>query len=488
MKLTRKLVIVLFLGVFMVLTIHAYTRVRRELGLFEVDMKRDAHIIGRVLSAAASEIWLSDGRERALRLIRDANERESHVTIRYIVLPPEPGSEVPLASLEALAPVLHDQEVVVKATPPGKAESLVTYFPLHVEGTTGALELAESLAGERRYIERTIRNTALATGATVLICGLLATVVGVWLVGRPMQQLIGQARRVGGGDLRTGPPVAQDDEIGEMSREMNAMCERLFAAQSRITAETSARLTAIEQLRHADRLVTVGKLASGVAHELGAPLQVVTGRARMICEDDTPREEAVANALIIVEQGHRMAEIIRQLLDFARRRGADKAPVGLRGLLSRTCGMLGPLAEKQGVQITLAEPQGEGEGDLLASVDASQLGQALTNLVLNAIQAMPRGGMITASVGRERARPPADMGGEEGEHVCIHIEDEGEGMTPEVLEHVFEPFFTTKQVGDGTGLGLSVAWGIVREHGGWIDVRSTPGEGSRFSIYLPVEA
>ncbi|AKT37963.1 sensor histidine kinase [Chondromyces crocatus] len=483
MKLTRKLVVMLFLGVFVVLAVHSYVRIRRELGLFEIDMQRDAHIIGRVLSEAAYEVWLSDGRERALQLIADANDREDHVAIRYIALPLQSAAEPPLVPVEALEPVLRGEKVVLKATPPDAPEMLVTYVPLLAEGELGALELAESLAGEQRYIQRTIRNTALATAAVALFCGLLATVVGVWLVGRPMQHLIRQARRVGGGDLRVDPPVAQDDEIGELSREMNAMCVRLAAAQERILAETTARLTAIDQLRHADRLVTVGKLASGVAHELGAPLQVVTGRARMICDDDMPHAEAEANALIIVEQGNRMAEIIRQLLDFARRRGADKAPVGVRRLLGRTCDMLGPLAEKQGVDIDLEAA--EGEGDIVLDVDEAQLGQALTNLVMNAIQALPEGGHIRTGVRRECARPPADVGGDEAEHVCIYVEDEGEGMTAETLEHIFEPFFTTKQVGEGTGLGLSVAWGIVREHDGWIDVQSTEGQGSKFSIYLP---
>ena len=113
--------------------------------------------------------------------------------------------------------------------------------------------------------------------------------------------------------------------------------------------------------------------------------------------------------------------------------------------------------------------------------------QVLTNLVVNAIQAMPAGGTVLVDIARARTRPPAEHGGAEGEYLCVRVRDQGEGIAAEHLPHVFEPFFTTKDVGEGTGLGLAVAYGIVREHGGFIDVESKLGEGSDFSVYLPLE-
>jgi signal transduction histidine kinase len=118
-------------------------------------------------------------------------------------------------------------------------------------------------------------------------------------------------------------------------------------------------------------------------------------------------------------------------------------------------------------------------------VDGGQVQQVLTNLVMNGLQAMKRPGTVRVRAAEVRATPPASEGGDEADYVRLDVEDEGDGIAPDVLPHVFEPFFTTKDVGEGTGLGLSVSYGLVRDHGGWIGVRSEPGRGSCFSIYLP---
>jgi signal transduction histidine kinase len=236
----------------------------------------------------------------------------------------------------------------------------------------------------------------------------------------------------------------------------------------------------LDQLRHADRLNTVGKLASGIAHELGTPLNVVSGRARMIARG-APPEEAVDNARIIAEQVDRMAKIIRQLLDFARPRGAQKAPADLATLARQTLSLLEPLGKKRAVGLHFEERAGAGAR---AEVDAGQLQQVLTNLIMNGIQATRGGGDLSVTIERVRARPPADHGGPEGDYIAIRVADQGDGIPPEVLPRVFEPFFTTKDIGEGTGLGLSVTYGIIQEHGGWIDVQTEVKKGSTFTVYL----
>jgi signal transduction histidine kinase len=259
------------------------------------------------------------------------------------------------------------------------------------------------------------------------------------------------------------------------------MCDRLAEANERAARETTARMAALEQLRHADRLATVGKLAAGIAHELGAPLQVISGRARMLCEGEVSAAEVAQNARIVIEQSDRITRIVRQLLDFARRRSAEKSRTDLCGVARRTLSLLEPLADKRGVSLSLAA----GEGPVEADADAGQIQQALINLVVNGIQSMKSGGRVWVTVLRERVVPPSDVGGPEALHACIEVKDEGEGMPPEVIAQLFEPFFTTKDVGEGTGLGLPVAYGIVREHEGFITVESEVGKGSRFRVYLP---
>jgi two-component system, NtrC family, sensor kinase len=130
----------------------------------------------------------------------------------------------------------------------------------------------------------------------------------------------------------------------------------------------------------------------------------------------------------------------------------------------------------------------EASGPMNLEVDPGQLQQALTNLVVNGLQAMKRPGTLRVRLGHAQALPPVELGGPESEWVRLDVTDEGEGISPEVLPRIFEPFFTTKDVGEGTGLGLSVSYGLIRDHGGWISVSSEPGCGSCFSIFLPPKA
>jgi signal transduction histidine kinase len=125
-------------------------------------------------------------------------------------------------------------------------------------------------------------------------------------------------------------------------------------------------------------------------------------------------------------------------------------------------------------------------GGLRGHVDAGQLEQVLTNLVMNAIHAMRGRGTITVGLECRHAQPPADLGREPGDHACIFVKDEGSGIRPDVLPRIFEPFFTTKDTGEGTGLGLSVVHGIVKQHGGWIEVSTEVEKGTCFFVYLPL--
>jgi signal transduction histidine kinase len=240
-------------------------------------------------------------------------------------------------------------------------------------------------------------------------------------------------------------------------------------------------VTTLDQLRHADRLATVGKLASGVAHELGTPLNVVGARARMIADGETTAEESREYAGIIVGATDRMTVIIRQLLQFARRGGPEKAPRDLRRIAADTIELLRPLAKQARAELRV-EP---APPDATANVDSAQIQQVVTNLVMNAIQSMPRGGLVELSMQLERAESPAGVQRPDGSYLCLRVKDEGDGIAPEVLPHIFEPFFTTKDVGAGTGLGLAVSYGIIRDHDGWISVESKVGQGTTFCVFLP---
>jgi len=367
---------------------------------------------------------------------------------------------------------------------PDDEPSLYTYVSLSgPRAERAAIEVRESLADEESYVLVTIVQAALATAALVLLGGLLAVGLGVLFVGRPVHRLVEHARRIGAGDLSSRLPVSRSDEIGELAAEMNSMCERLELARDHVEAETRARLATLDQLRHADRLTTLGKLASGIAHELGTPLNVITGHAQLIAEEYGPESSAHQNAAIVSQQAQRVAAIMRQLLDFARRRTPQRSLHDVLAIAEQTTGLLAPMAQRSGVQLKILPPR----EPLPASIDPEHVKQALMNLVMNAIQAMPRGGVVELRLDRIQAKPTAEHDAGESDYVRIEVRDNGEGIDPDFLPRIFEPFVTTKDPGVGTGLGLSIASGIAEEHGGWIEVESELGAGSRFLLHLRVE-
>jgi signal transduction histidine kinase len=479
MKLVPKLSLAFIGGVSIILAVNGYLRVRREVALFESDRIRDNVQIGKTLAAAVAAVWETDGPSRALEMVKEADAQEGRARIRWVWLDRDP-SMLPLA-LQTAKPIPRGGSLSLVATNSDGEDERYTFVPVDLAGSNrGALEVSEPLATERAYIRRTVLDTVATTLMLDAFCAIVAMLLGAWIVGRPMGALVEKARRVGLGDF-TGPlRLEQSDEIAGLATEMNAMCEQLVAANERAASEMRARLEMLEQLRHADRLMTVGKLASGLAHELGTPLNVIEARAAMIVNGETTAEESLSYAQVIVRAAGRMTRIIRQLLAFARPRGVEKTRCDVASVAQRTVELLQPLAAKRKVTLRLA-----GLAPAYVEADAGQIEQAITNLVMNATQSIDRAGVVEVDIDRARARPPADHGGPEGDYLRIHIRDEGHGIPPEHLSRIFEPFFTTKDVGEGTGLGLAVTYGIVREHGGWIAVTSEVGRGSTFTIHLP---
>jgi len=265
---------------------------------------------------------------------------------------------------------------------------------------------------------------------------------------------------------------------------MNAMCEHLAESRAVAANEALARVRALEQLRHADRLATAGKLAAGVAHELGTPLNVVSARARLIREEALEPEEIRDYARVIGAQSERMTSIIRQLLDFARVQPGSTERGDLSAVALEATSLLGPTAEKKGVRLTCTPPSARA----FAMFSWSHMLQAVMNLVVNAVHAAPKHSVVTLTTGITKQGPPPGHAQTPEHWAVLSVSDHGPGISPEVVARIFEPFFTTKAVGEGTGLGLSVAYGIAAEHGGFIGVETELTQGSTFSIYLPLAA
>jgi signal transduction histidine kinase len=213
------------------------------------------------------------------------------------------------------------------------------------------------------------------------------------------------------------------------------------------------------------------------------PLNVVSGRANLIASGRLPASEAEDSVRVIKEQVQRMTAIIQQLLAFARRTSPKRVAVDLRSLVQHTLDMLTPLATQHHAVLKLAADS----APILVQVDTGQLQQVLINLVTNAWQAMPAGGQIAIEIFNTDSQPLPAQEPPVERYACIAVTDQGVGIPATDLRHIFDPFFTTKDVGHGTGLGLSIAYGIVQDHGGWIDACSQPGQGTRMTVYVPME-
>ena len=235
------------------------------------------------------------------------------------------------------------------------------------------------------------------------------------------------------------------------------------------------------QVRQSEKLAAIGQLTSGLAHEIGTPLNVIAGRAEYMLRKMPPEEPLRENLERIIHQIERITKIVNQLLSFTRTKPLEIKPLRLGPMLQGLVSFFEHQMEQHGILSGLECP------DTLPEImaDPDQIQQVCFNVVLNAVQAMPRGGRLMIRVGRTIARSGREDPVKD-QYVRIHIEDTGVGIPAEHLSKVFDPFFTTKEAGQGTGLGLSVSSGIVRNHGGWIDVNSRNGEGTVFNIYLPL--
>ncbi|MEO9234392.1 MAG: HAMP domain-containing sensor histidine kinase [Polyangiaceae bacterium] len=473
----RKITLLFLIPFVALLILLGVRSTRREVAIYETQVSSDLVLTGRALRPTFAEIWRAEGETRALDLLARADHDLPEMTVVWV-----PAEKIPEGTSQT------GNAIVKRETNGDNIGRVSVFLPIAEDRMpAGAIELSRSLDQEAQLKHDAIRGEALTTALALLAAIGLGSIVGLRFLGRPIGALGARAKRIGDGDLSPSSTLAESDELGALEREMNAMCERLSDARQRVIDEAEARFKVTEQLRHADRLSTVGRLAAGLAHELGTPLNVVSGRAKMIASGKLEAEAVTENATIIGGQTTRMTKIIRGLLDFARQGAAKKSESDASKIVSDTVRLLEPMSKKRGISLIIEGA--EHSCTLLA--DTGQLEQVLTNLVVNAVDATADGGKVVVKLDTVRAAPPPgheehdDEGRAVASCVCLAVSDQGTGIRAEDLAHVFEPFFTTKDVGEGTGLGLSVAHGIVRDHGGWIEVTSTPGEGTTFSVYLP---
>ena len=485
MRLSYKLSLGVGLSLTVALGVDAVTTVQRSVAEYESDLLSHTAQQAHALSISVAKLWLSFGDAGANEVLGAANDVSPEVRARWLNSSTLLGSRLELTDAEVgrLRQGLPVARLVGLRAPERAA---VAFSPVVIDRQVyGAVQISQ-LAVRRSELIRWHAERALLTAAALLvIAGLCGYLLGLRWVARPVQRLVEKAERIGKGDFEGPLELDTSDELALLARTLNEASSELSAAQSRLERETRARIDAVDQVRRADRLVSLGRIAAGLAHELGTPIHVVSERAKLARQGEVEPDDMPRTLDIIIEQTARIASTIRQVLDLARIEPPRRSTVNLRLVLDGARELLAPLAQKKSIAIVIDAPE-----QAPATLDSSQIRQVLMNLIMNAIHAMDRPGTIRVALRRAEPSPAASgtvaTSGAPG--WLLEVQDEGAGIAAENLGKVFEPFFTTKAVGEGTGLGLSIVAGIVREHGGSVDVTSLPGEGSTFRVWLPAGA
>lgn len=264
-------------------------------------------------------------------------------------------------------------------------------------------------------------------------------------------------------ELDEGPFLKEERNLLDtVAREVAIIITRRETEQEKLELQ--------EQLRHAERLATIGQLSAGVAHELNEPLGNILGFAQLAKKCPGLPKQAELDIEKILTASLNAREVVKKLLIFARKLPPRKTEVNLNRLVEEGLNFFESRCAKEGIELLRSLSPDLPE----IPADPAQLNQVIVNLIINALQAMKTGGRLTIRT----------LAGKE--HISLIVEDTGNGMDEEVMKQIFTPFFTTKDVGQGTGLGLPVVHGIVTSHGGSIKVESKLNQGSRFEIQLPV--
>jgi signal transduction histidine kinase len=384
------------------------------------------------------------------------------------------GEAVPTAALrqtiEAGRP-----EIFYQAGPPS-----YLYYLAPLRGPTGRVEGGMEIVQLASAVDRRRHDAMIdiATRLGILIAAIVATTMLAMQrqVLRPVAELTRALRRFGREQSAVPLPVTRRDELGQVTEAFNEMALQLETARRRLQAETEHVVELEQEVRRAATLAVAGRLASALAHEVGTPLNIISGRAETLLKALPADDRAGEDLRAIIGQIDRISRTIGSLLDTVRPRRPELRPTRLDDFLPPLLPLLEHAARQR--EVTLEAAIAPDVPALLA--DTGQLQQVLINLVVNALEATPAGGQVTVRATRQRH---GTAGG-----VALAVADTGSGIAPEHVARLFEPFFTTKPRGQGTGLGLAICREIVRGHGGEISVETALHVGTTITAWIPAAA
>jgi two-component system NtrC family sensor kinase len=492
LSLRLRLAVLVALSIATVIGIEAFLEIR----VFERTVERDLLDTARITAlAVADDYELRTDPFDTASLSTDLHDlAASTPTLRTLTIVQVSGdSSSVVASTstgerpEAIAlavSAVHAASTLSGTVSPG---TLAVAVPLtRPDGSHAAAVATVSLAALEQLRTKGREVTLWFTPAAIVVLTLLVDLLGRRLIHRPIGRIRQTKARAGAGDFTARAQQTRPDEIGSVATGLNDMLQRLQdfheALQERVNDATSElrlrnaelvdsyqRVFALrEALARAEQLAAVGQTAASVAHQVGTPLNLISGYVQMLQEDASVDPKTARRLQIVQEQIAKVASVVRSVLDHSRRPG-NRSLIALGPVLSRVADVARPKLDASGISLTLAIA--EALPPIWA--DSEELELAILNLVSNSLDAMPHGGTLAI-----RAQP-SEIG------VCVEVSDTGTGIPRDLLPRIFEPWVTTKTAGRGTGLGLSITHDVIARHGGTIVAVSEPGRETLFTIELP---
>jgi len=388
---------------------------------------------------------------------------------------------------------------VIEANPGGERQSLFRVFATTFEKgrPSGAVEIVERFDSIWSIAFRYLKSVVWMSFIAILLITLGTYFLFRQLVYQPIEKLLDAMSRAKGGDLNAQVPAPTNDELGlltqrfnsmlgqvrEMTREREAQRDNLRERVQQATSELELRNQQLQEtnlelwrttrrMNELGRLAAAGQTAAHFAHEVGTPLNLISGHVQLLKSDlDRDPHDAETRIKTIVAQIERIERIVRRMLDKTKFE-TELSPLDLNATVRRLCDAMSPAFDTRGIRLVYQL----AENLPLIAGSADRLQQLFLNLINNSLDAMPNGGQLLVSTAMETRKNG------KAARVVVDFADTGVGMTPEIMSHIFDPLYTTKARGHGTGLGLVIVKQIITEHGGSVEVESEPGKGTQFRL------
>ena len=520
-SISAKLMVSIFIAMLYIFALLGYFSIRLHRKHLEAAALISAEQQSEVLRRSASHYMLNNDRDGLYEMMANMADQPGIVRVRimnsegvisYSTLPSEVGGAVnkdaeacygcheqskPLALLkrsDRFRVYHNDKSRVLGVITPIENQAACSNAACHAHPASvqilGVLDTNLSLEKVDISLAQERRAMLTYTGVALLLVVVLSGVFIWFVVRNPLRELKAGTERVAKGELGFHIPVKSNDEIGDLAQSFNQMSSRLQLAQAEITAwartledrvdEKTRELTQAHQhMLQVEKMATIGKMAAVVAHEINNPLSGILTYSRVVKRwiqnnfSSAPRTQEMSGSLdLIASESKRCGELVKNLLSFSRVTPMNLEWCELNQVIDRCIRLVQHKMDMANIQLNLKL------GDELPHVrcDPNQIEQVVLAMVINAIDAMPQGGNLWITTRQVSASA-----------IELTIRDDGMGISDEHLAHIFEPFYTTKEAG-GSGLGLAISQNIVERHGGSIAVHSVAGQGTTFTILLPVDS